>query len=390
MAITSKYVCSECAKEFEITPDVMVCPFCSKEQKDNEPLRGILEVRYSADGPFHVEELLPLDLVDMPDLPVGNTPLWKAEQLGEHKHLYLKDDTGNLTGSFKDRASILVAAFAKTHGINEIVLASTGNAGSSMAGIAAACGMKATIFLPKTAPKAKMIQALQYGAHVVSVDGNYDRAFDLSLEYSTKHKLLSRNTAYNPLTIEGKKSVAIELFRQFGDAPDVVFVPVGDGVIMSGVYKGFKDLLQFGLIEKMPTVIAVQAEGSAAIHNALRDGYFSECKSGTVADSIAVDVPRCGYYALKNLQEFKGRSVLVNDDEILLAQKELSEKAGLFAEPAAAASYAGYKKTQKGIDANAKIALLITGSGLKDIEAACRKITFPEMSITCIEEIKCV
>jgi len=266
-------------------------------------------------------------------------------------------------------------------------LASTGNAGSSMAGIAAACGIKATIFLPKTAPKAKMIQALQYGAHVVSVDGNYDMAFDLSLEYSKKYKLLSRNTAYNPLTIEGKKSVAIELFRQFGDVPDFVFVPVGDGVIMSGVYKGFKDLLQFGLIEKMPIVVAVQAEGSAAIYNALRDGHFTECSSSTVADSIAVDVPRCGYYALKQLQKFNGQAVLVSDEEILLAQKELSEKAGLFAEPAAAASYAGYKKAKKGIDPDAKVVLLITGTGLKDIDAATKKIKFPESLIKNIEEI---
>ena len=388
MAIQCKYVCSECGKEFEITPDLMVCPFCSKEQKDNEPLRGILEVKYTSQGKFHVEDLIPVEQSWFPDIPVGSSPIWRAEHLDDRKHLYLKDDTTNLTGSFKDRASILVAAFAKKHGINEIVLASTGNAGSSMAGIAAACGIKATIFLPKTAPKAKMIQALQYGAHVVSVDGNYDMAFDLSLEYSKKYKLLSRNTAYNPLTIEGKKSVAIELFRQFGDVPDFVFVPVGDGVIMSGVYKGFKDLLQFGLIEKMPTVVAVQAEGSAAIHNALRDGHFTECSSNTVADSIAVDIPRCGYYALKNLQKFKGQSVLVSDDEILIAQKELSEKAGLFAEPAAAASYAGYKKTQKGIDPNAKIALLITGFGLKDIDAATKKITFPKKSIKSIEEIK--
>ncbi len=366
----------------------MVCPFCSKNQKDSEPLRGILEIRYSADGPFYVEELLPIDLADMPDLPVGDTPLWKAEYLDGHKHLYLKDDTGNLTGSFKDRASILVAAFAKKFDINEIVMASTGNAGSSMAGIAAACGIKATIFLPKTAPKAKMVQALQYGAHVVSVDGNYDMAFDLSLEYSKKYKLLSRNTAYNPLTIEGKKSVAIELFRQIGDAPDYIFVPVGDGVILSGVYKGFKDLLQFGFIEKMPTVVAVQAEGSPAIHNALECGSFTKFNSETIADSIAVDVPRCGYYALNQLKKFKGQSVLVSDEEILTAQKELSEKAGLFAEPAASASYAGYKKTKKGIDANAKVVLLITGSGLKDIEAASQKIKFPEMSIKSIKEIK--
>jgi len=158
-------------------------------------------------------------------------------------------------------------------------------------------------------------------------------------------------------------------------------------VILSGVYKGFKDLLQFGLIEKMPTVIAVQAEGSAAIHDALQTGTFEKVDALTIADSIAVDVPRCGYYALKQLQAFKGQSVLVSDEEILSAQKELSEKAGLFAEPAAAASYAGYKKTKKGIDPGARVVLLITGSGLKDIDAATRKIEFPRKSIKSIEEI---
>lgn len=388
MSITSKYVCSECGKEFEISPEIMLCPFCSKEQKEDEPLRGILEVKYTSQGEFHIEDLIPVEQSWFPDIPVGSTPIWKAEHLDEREHLYLKDDTSNLTGSFKDRASILVAAFAKKYDIKEIVLASTGNAGSSMAGIAAACGIKATIFLPNTTPKAKMVQALQYGAKVVSVDGNYDLAFDLSLEYSKKHKLLSRNTAYNPLTIEGKKSVSIELFRQIGDTPDYIFVPVGDGVILSGVYKGFKDLLQFGFVEKMPTIVAVQAEGSPAIHDALKRGSFEKCQSVTVADSIAVDVPRCGYYALKQLQKFNGQTILVSDEEILLAQKELSEKAGLFAEPAAAASYAGYKKTKKGIDGDAKVVLLITGTGLKDIEAASKKIKFPETSIKNIEEIR--
>lgn len=388
MSIQSKYICTQCGKEFEITPDIMVCPFCSKEQKEDEPLRGILEVKYAPEGEFHIEDLLPVEQSWFPDIPVGSTPIWKAEHLDEREHLYLKDDTSNLTGSFKDRASILVAAFAKKYDIKEIVLASTGNAGSSMAGIAAACGIKATIFLPKTAPKAKMIQALQYGANVISVDGNYDMAFDLSLEYSKKHKLLSRNTAYNPLTIEGKKTVSFELFQQFEDAPDYVFVPVGDGVILSGVYKGFKDLLQFGYIEKIPTIVAVQAEGSPAIHHALKNGSFKKFNAKTIADSIAVDVPRCGYYALRQLRKFNGRSVLVSDEEILLAQKELSKKAGLFAEPAAAASYAGYKKTKKAIDKDAKVVLLITGTGLKDIETATKKIVFPENSIKSIEEIK--
>ncbi len=388
MAIKSKYICSDCGREFEISPDIMICPLCSKMQEPNEPLRGILEVHYNSESAVKIETLFPVEKKWFPSLPVGNTPLWKAEHLDIFPNLYLKDDTSNLTGSFKDRASILVAAFAKKHKINEIVLASTGNAGSSMAGIAAACGLKTTIFLPKTAPKAKMIQALQYGAKVISVDGNYDKAFDLSLEYSKKHRLLSRNTAYNPLTIEGKKSVSFELFQQLGKAPDYVFVPVGDGVIISGVYKGFKDLMQFGFIKKMPTVIAVQAEGSAAIHNALKSGTFQVVDSKTIADSIAVDVPRGGYYALKQLQKYQGKSILVSDEEILSAQKNLSEKAGLFAEPAAAASYAGFLKMKNELPVEATIVLLITGTGLKDIDAAMEKIIFPQNTIKSIKEIQ--
>ncbi len=388
MTLASIYICSECGREYPITPEFMLCPVCRESQSPDEPLRGILEVRYAADGLVRLEDLCPVEKAFFPEIPVGNTPLWKAERLATHRGLYLKDDTMNLTGSFKDRASLLVAAFAQKHQCREIVLASTGNAGSSMAGIAAACGLTCTLFLPRTAPRAKMVQALQYGARVVSVDGNYDKAFDLSLEYSEKKGLLSRNTAYNPLTIEGKKTAAFELFEQLGKAPDYVFVPAGDGVILSGMYKGFKDLLQFCFIHTMPVLVAVQAEGSAAIHRALSEGRFSKISSHTVADSIAVDVPRCGRYALKQLQAYRGRSVLVSDEEILLAQKQLSEKAGLFAEPAAAASYAGYLRLESTLEEDAVCVLLITGTGLKDIDAALRGLTFPDRHIRSLGELK--
>jgi threonine synthase len=334
------------------------------------------------------EDLFPVSRESIPQLPVGNTPLWRAEKLDSKSALYLKDDTGNLTGSFKDRASLLVAAFALEHGIDEIVLASTGNAASSMAGIAAACGLRSTVFMPATAPQAKMVQVLQYGAKLITVDGNYDKAFELSLEYAREHGLLSRNTAYNPLTIEGKKSVSTELFRQLGHVPDYVFVPVGDGVILSGVYKGFRDLMKLGLAQKMPQVVAVQAAGSAAVHDALKEGTYRMHSARTLADSIAVDVPRCGYYALKQLQRYGGRAVTVSDDEILRAQKTLSECAGLFAEPAAAASYAGYRKIKKEIPETAETVLLITGNGLKDVPAASKMLTFPARAIRELEEIE--
>jgi len=281
-----------------------------------------------------------------------------------------------------------VAAFAKREGIREIAVASTGNAASSMAGIGAAAGMEITIFLPESAPKAKMVQSLQYGARVITVAGNYDKAFDLSLEYSRKYKILSRNTAYNPLTIEGKKTVSLEIYHQLEKSPDFVFVPTGDGVILGGVYKGFRDLQQLKIIDKIPTIIAVQAEKSNAIALAFESGKFTPIDAKTVADSISVGIPRNGYYALKQLKKYDGKCVTVSDEAILAAQKELSAKAGLFAEPAAAAAYAGFLKMKSDLSKDATVVLLITGNGLKDIDSAIKKIDFPGRAISSLEDLE--
>jgi threonine synthase len=206
--------------------------------------------------------------------------------------LFLKDDTCNPSGSFKDRASYLVAAFARKHGIHEIALASTGNAASSMACVGAAAGLSITVYLPKAAPAAKRVQVLQYGARLVEVEGTYDQAFDESLDYSVRTGVLSRNTAYNPLTIEGKKTAAYEMARDLGKAcgkdwaaPDHVFVPTGDGVILAGVIKGFEELLALGRIDRLPVFWAAQAEGSSAIVRALATGGFEPRPSSTLADS---------------------------------------------------------------------------------------------------------
>jgi len=386
------YQCSQCGREYEITPEMMLCPECNQAQKPDEPLRGILEV--VIDGHFHhqpkMSDLLPVAADYFPNIPVGNTPLWKPANLNQElgfPDLFIKDDTHNLTGSLKDRASYLVAAFAKRENVNAIALASTGNAASSMAGIGAAAGLDITIFLPETAPKAKMVQSLQYGAKVIPVAGTYDKAFDLSLEYSRKHNILSRNTAFNPLTIEGKKTVSLEIYHQLERVPDYLFVPTGDGVILGGVYKGFRDLMQLGISDRIPTVIAVQAEGSNAIARAFESGSFTAIDAHTVADSISVGIPRNGYYALKQLKQYNGKCVTVTDEAILAAQKELSAKAGLFAEPAAAASYAGFLKMKDEIENDATVVLLVTGNGLKDIDSAMTTIEFPSRSITSLEEL---
>jgi threonine synthase len=326
---------------------------------------------------------LPVEKKWFPPIPVGNTPLWSPLRLRHEfnaPNLWLKDDTCNPSGSLKDRASFLVAAFARKHEVKEIVLASTGNAASSMAAVGAAAGLRVKVFLPAKAPLAKRIQILQYGAELIPVDGTYDKAYELSLEYTDRTGSLSRNTAYNPLTIEGKKTVAFEivedLIKAGSGAPGHVFVPVGDGVILAGVYRGFENLLKLGRIRNMPAIWACQAQGSSAIARAYasthtgNNAFGDPIPSTTMADSISVDVPRNGLHALAKLKKYGGRTVVVSDAEILSAQKALSSNSGLFAEPSSSAAFAGWIKVRESVPAGETCILLITGSGLKDIESA--------------------
>ncbi len=388
------YRCSECDRQFDITPDLMLCPECSQRNEPDQPLRGVLEVglrgelRGSWPAPgvetpsLPYAELLPVEPRYFPAVPVGNTPLWEPARLRQHlgrPGIFLKDDTANPTGSLKDRASLLVAAFARKHEIGDVVVASTGNAASSMAGIGAAAGLSVRIFVPKSVPRAKLVQSLQYGAEVTVVDGTYDDAYRDSLQHTALHGGLSRNTGFNPLTIEGKKTVALEVFAQLGRMPEAVFVPTGDGVILGGVFKGFEDLIQFGLADTMPTIYAVQAERSNAICRALARGKFDDPVPGdTIADSISVGIPANGRSVVKKLAQYGGSCIQVSDAEILDAQQMLSAQSGLFAEPAAASSVAGLLRISGTLPQDAVTVLLITGTGLKDIEAASGRVEIPE------------
>ena len=382
MSIKWFYRCPACAATYAIAPGRYLCDCCAKEQQPERPLSGVLDVDWEGDVEAATVPL-PVDKKWLPPIPVGNTPLWAPRRLRDEfcaPNLWIKDDTCNPSGSFKDRASYLVAAFASQHGLAEIVLASTGNAASSMAAVGAAAGLKIKVFLPAKAPIAKRIQVLQYGAELVAVNGNYDMAFDLSLDYSTRSGSLSRNTAYNPLTIEGKKTVSFEMVDDLekagGNEPDHVFVPTGDGVIIAGVYRGFENLKKLGRIVKMPTLWACQAEGSSAIARAFasnldgNDAFSDPLPSSTIADSIAVDVPRNGLHALAKLRKHGGRVVTVDDEAILAAQKKLSSTTGLFAEPSSIAAFAGWLKVRGSIPATDTCVLLITGSGLKDVRTA--------------------
>jgi threonine synthase len=297
--------------------------------------------------------------------------------------LFLKDDTRNPSGSTKDRASQLVVAKASEYGCDTIVCASTGNAATALACLAAAAGLRAVVLVPAGAPPAKLVQMASYGAQVVPVAGSYDDAFELSLAATERFGWYNRNTAYNPFTLEGKKTAALEIAAQLApEMPDVVVVPTGDGVIIAGVAKGFVDLWQAGLLPRLPRLIAVQPTGSPAIVRALRDGSAAitpEPEAASVADSLVVAAPRNAILALKLIRATQGSGVLVEDEAILDAIARLGRTAGVFAEPAAAAALAGLLQgLEEGVvGRDERVVLLVTGTGLKDVAAAARRVNLP-------------
>ena len=378
------YQCVNCHRKWDANEFRYLCPDCSKENSLDTPLKGVLYIHYDnqrVSKKQKWEDILlsvwPLESKDSwPVLRIGHTPLYSFSKL-EGKNLgfelLIKDESQNPSYSFKDRASALVSAYAKEQGIYTIVTASTGNAGSSLAAICASQNQKAIILLPKTAPPAKMVQVQMYGAELIRVDGNYDQAFADSIVFSEENGYLNRNTAYNPFTIEGKKSFSFEVFGQMNGAiPDIIFVSVGDGVIISGIYKGFEDLLKLGLIDAMPLIIAVQAEGSANIIDNIDTDNPDFPESHTIADSISVNIPANFYMTLDYLKKYQSEGLKVNDNEIMKAAKMMATSFGVFAEPASAAAFAGFIKWKINhqIRKEAKVLVLHSGSGLKDIKAA--------------------
>jgi threonine synthase len=220
-----------------------------------------------------------------------------------------------------------------------------------------------------------------YGATMIPVRGTYDDAFRLSLEYTAKRGGLNRNTAYHPLTIEGKKTVGLEIWQQNDwKVPDAILVPVGDGVILSAVHKAFCDLQAAGLISELPRLICVQAEKSNAIHHFIESGvYRNAAEPQTVADSISVSIPSNAHMARTAVLDSSGFSITVSDGEILEAQRLLAVRTGVFAEPASSAVVAALRKLRetRQIARKDQVVLLITGHGLKDVEAAMRCIDLP-------------
>lgn len=315
---------------------------------------------------------------------IGDTPLYKQIRLGTHlglDHLFIKDDGQLPTGSLKDRASAIAIAKTKEKGYKIVATASTGNAAAALSGLSASVGQANVIFVPASAPKAKIAQLLVYGSKVILVEGTYDDAFELCLKACEHFNWYNRNTGFNPYMTEGKKTVALEIWEQMGGkVPDVVFVSVGDGCIIGGVHKGFKDLMAMGWIDKMPRLIGVQSTGSNYLTEAWENDENLLTKAPihahTLADSISAGLPRDRLKAMAAVKETNGAYISVSDEAILAATSELPRWTGIFAEPAGATALAGLIKALENqlVKKDERIVLINTGNGLKDIAGAMNAV----------------
>ena len=372
------YRCFACDQQQAADFSGWICPACG----------GNLDVVNDHDTILEQIRRSPFDTRHIP-LQIGNTPLYAAERLGQSiglRNLFLKDDTANPSASSKDRASATAVLQALDAGAETIAVASTGNAGSSLACVAAAADLQAIVFVPESAPVAKLTQALCFGATVLAVRGSYDDAFDLCLTASDEFGWFNRSTGHNPFTREGKKICAWEIWVSLdGRVPDRVVVPTGDGNILSGMWKGWCELKEVGLIDRLPKIDCAQSEGSDAISRTvqmIRNSGSSvvdwanidivTVKARTVADSISVDRPRDGLAAVRAIIESGGEAVTVPDEAILNAIPEMASYTGIFSEPAAAAPWAAVKQLmrEKKIESDETIVCLVSGSGLKDIAGA--------------------
>ena len=379
--------CLVCGTEYE-NGNLHTCPRCG--------IQGILDVKYDYDKagqtltssalrsrPFdhwRYRELLPISPQSpVPNLQVGWTPVYDVPRLAVAlgmKKLFLKDDGRNPTSSFKDRASSVGVVKAQEFGFKTIACASTGNAASSLAGMAAACGLRSVIFLPQRAPEPKVTQLLIFGATVVRVKGTYEDAFDLCREACQKFGWYDRNGGTNPFLVEGKKTAGLEIAEQFGARiPDWVVVSVGDGCTIGGIGKGLEEMKRLGFIDRVPRLLGVQAEGARPLLNAFRSGNdLIPTPSDTIADSIAVGTPRNWRRAIQQIKASRGDMIAVSDDEILEAMRLTARLGGVFGEPAGVAGVAGLKKAiaDRIIPGHDSAVVVITGNGLKDIQSAKR------------------
>ncbi|MCJ7764268.1 MAG: threonine synthase [Dehalococcoidales bacterium] len=319
------------------------------------------------------KDLLPVtDKTPIFSLGEGDTPLVRSKHLEKEigcGELYFKLEGCNPTGSFKDRGMVVAIAKALEEGSKAVMCASTGNTSASAAAYAASSDLEAIIIIPEgKIALGKLAQAIAHEAKIVTIDGNFDQALNIVRQLTQKHPITLVNSL-NPHRIEGQKTAAFEIVDELGDAPDYLFIPVGNAGNITAYWKGFVEYHQAGRAKRKPRMMGFQAEGAAPIVH----GYIID-KPETVATAIRIGNPASWQKAVAARDESGGIIDMVTDNEILAAQRLMATEEGIFGEPASAASVAGLLKLSgKGMDLSAKIVVcIITGTGLKDADIAIK------------------
>ena len=378
--------CVNCEKEYPLKI-LYNCPNCG----------GILDVFYdklrgkagnekrlivdeSIQGLWTYREYLPvLNKENICSLIEGKTPLIRSKIDFDSfiaEELFFKDETRNPSGSFKDRPTTVAISKAIENGIQGVITASSGNAGTATAAYAAVASLPSIILVPEKVPKEKLMQMFVYGSKIIKVKGDYSNSFNLAKEIAVKCDYAnSTSTYYNPYGLEGDKTIAYELFDQLkGLVPKYILVPIGTGPLLTGIYKGYKELKKLGFINKLPRMIGVQAMGCAPIVKAYNEKR-NKVEPWDLVDTIASGIsdPLKGYsqdgtYTLKTIKNSNGCAISVSDEEILKSVLVLGKQQGLYVEPTSASVIIAYEKLRKMniIRERDLTVSIITGIGFKD------------------------
>ncbi|HIQ31929.1 MAG TPA: threonine synthase [Methanothermococcus okinawensis] len=393
--------CISCGKEYGVDEIVYTCR-CG----------GLLEIVYDYEeikeriskedlrkreiGVWRYLEYLPVkNPRGIVSLHEGGTPLYRCKNLGEElglRELYVKNEGANPTGSFKDRGMTVGVTRAGELGVDVVGCASTGNTSASLAAYSARAGKKCIVLLPggKVA-LGKLAQAMFYGAKVIQIRGNFDEALEMVMKLAEERKLYLLNSI-NPFRLEGQKTIGFEICDQLNwEVPERIIVPVGNAGNISAIWKGFKEFRETGIIEDLPKMTGIQAEGAKPIVDAFKRGSRSIVpveNPETIATAIRIGNPVNYPKALDAIYSSGGYAESVSDSEIIEAQKLLARKEGIFVEPASAASIAGLiKLLDMGVvDRDERVVCVTTGNGLKDPDAAIRASEKP-VEIECDMEI---
>ena len=381
-------VCVHCRATYPADEIIYNCPRCGHLLAVAYPLdeitvqKKIWEKRPLSVWRYH--ELLPVHIEPV-TLQEGGTPLYHLKRLGDEMHLphlYAKHEGINPSGSFKDRGMTVGVSMALQLNRKSVACASTGNTSASLAVYAAKAGIPAVVLLPAgKVAVGKVAQALMHGARVISIRGNFDRALEMVHELCISHGLYLLNSI-NPYRLEGQKTIGFEAIDQLGSVPDRFVLPVGNAGNISAVHKGLLELRDLGLIDRLPMMTGIQAEGSSPVVRAIRDGLpevIPEDHPETVATAIRIGAPVNAEKALVAIRTTGGLAASVTDEEILQMQRDLARIEGIGVEPASAASVAGVRMLAESgmIDRDERIVCVVTGHLLKDPDTVIKQCEPP-------------